>query len=279
MPPQTRGDTGVMVIDKSQKFTTLVRLGFAARGITYLLLGFLALSASGKAMEGQNGVFDYIQTIPLGTPLLWIIALGLAAYALFKLIAAATNLENHAEDAKGTGKRVGELASGIIHSFLAYAAYRFVTGGEAQGRGAQDMAAPVMDVMLGELLIGLGGLGMLIAAAMQAASAITADFMRHIDGRAPRAVQPVGRAGHAARAIVFAVIGWSLISAAWLNSGGAVKGLGEALLTLKDLGVVYTLVAVGLLLFGAFSLVTARYRIIPDIRSGDLKPNIPQPHL
>ena len=267
-----------MAIDKSQNFITLVRLGYAARGVTYLLLGFLALSASGKAMDGQNGVFDYIQTIPLGTPLLWLIAIGLAAYALFKLLGAATNLENHDADAQGFATRVGELASGIVHIFLAYAAYRFANGGEAQGGGAQDMAAPVMDVMLGELLLGLGGVGMLVAAAMQARTAVTASFMRRISGQAPRAIAPIGRAGHAARAVVFAVIGWSLVRAAWLEREGAVKGLGEALLTLKDLGVIYTLVAIGLLLFGAFSLVTARYRILPDIRSGDLKPAIARPH-
>lgn len=267
-----------MAIDKSRNFTTLVRLGFAARGVTYLLLGFLALSASGKATEGQNGVFDYIQTIPLGTPLLWLIALGLAAYALFKLLSGATNLENHPDDAKGVAKRVGELASGIVHIFLAYTAYRFATGGEAQGGGAQDMAAPVMDVMLGDFLIGLAGLGMIVAAAIQAKSAVTGDFMRHIDGRAPQAVEPIGRAGHAARGVVFLVIGWSLVRAAWLEREGAVKGLGEALLSLKELGAVYTLVAIGLLLFGAFSLVTARYRIIPDIKRGDLRPDIPQRH-
>lgn len=264
-----------MAIDKSRRFITLVRLGYAARGVTYLLLGFLALSASGKAMEGQNGVFDYIKTIPLGTPLLWLIAIGLGAYALFKLIAGATNIENHADDAKGIAKRVGELASGIVHVFLAYAAYTFATGGEAQGGSAQSMVEPVMDVMLGEMLLGLGGAGMLVAAGMQAKSAFSASFMRDIDGRAPRAVEPIGRAGHAARAVVFAVIGWSLVRAAWFESEGAVKGLGEALLTLRDLGVVYTLVALGLLLFGAFSLVTARYRIIPDIRRGDLQPAIP----
>ena len=70
-------------------------------------------------------------------------------------------------------------------------------------------------------------------------------------------MEGVGRAGHAARAVVFAIIGWSLVRAGWLNNEGAAKGLGEALLSLRDNGMVYTLVAIGLLLFGAFSLVTA----------------------
>ena len=265
-----------MAVDKSQKFVTLVRLGYAARGLTYILLGMLALGTSGREVAGAQGVFDYLQDMPLGTPLLWVVALGMLAYGLFKLLAGAANLENHDSDAVGMGKRAGELASGAIHLFLAYAAYSFATGAKSSssGEGSAGMAQPVMDFELGAVLIGLAGLGMLAAAVMQAKHAATGDFMKHIAGRAPRAVESIGRAGHAARAVVFAIIGWSLVRAAWLNSEGAVKGLGEALLSLRDNGFVYTLVAIGLLLFGAFSLVTARYRIIPDIDRRDLKPTL-----
>jgi hypothetical protein len=266
-----------MAIDKSQKFITLVRLGFAARGLTYILLGMLALGTSGKEIAGAQGVFDYLQDMPLGRPLLWVVALGLLAYGLFKLLAGAANLENHESEPIGVAKRVGELASGTIHLFLAYAAYTFASGGRSSSAGqggGQEMAQPVMDFELGAVLIGLAGLGMLAAAVVQAKHAATSDFMRHIAGHAPKAVEGIGRAGHAARAVVFAIIGWSLVRAGWLNSEGAVKGLGEALLSLRDNGFVYTLVAIGLLLFGAFSLVTARYRIIPDIDRRDLKPTL-----
>ena len=52
-----------------------------------------------------------------------------------------------------------------------------------------------------------------------------------------------------------------------------VKGLGDAIVALTDSGI-YSLVAVGLIFFGIFSLITARYRIVPDIQRGDLKPHI-----
>ena len=52
------------------------------------------------------------------------------------------------------------------------------------------------------------------------------------------------------------------------------KGLGEAILSLRQSGFVYTLVCVGLMIFGAFSLIVARYRIIPDIHRRDLKPSL-----
>ncbi len=266
-----------MAIDKSQQFITLVRLGHAARGVTYILLGTLALGTSGQEIAGAQGAFDYLQDMPLGTPLLWVVAIGLLAYALFKLLSSIANLENHDREAMGIAKRVGELASGTIHLFLTYAAYKFATGmlsSSAGEGGGQAMAQPVMDFEIGAVLIGLAGLGMLAAAAMQAKYAATGEFMKHISSGAPRGVEHVGRAGHAARAVVFAIVGWSLVRGAWLNSGGAVKGLGEALLSLRDNSLVYTMVAIGLLLFGAFSLVTARYRIIPDVSGARLKPHL-----
>lgn len=266
-----------MAIDKSQKFITLVRLGYAARGLTYIVLGVLALGTTGKAVDGASGVFDYLQEMPLGEPLLWIVALGLFAYGLFKLLSGAANLQHRQSDTMGVAKRIGDLGSGVAHFFLAYAAYAFATGtrtSSSDSGGIEAMAGPMLDFSFGPFVIGLIGLGLLAAAVIQGKRAATGDFMKHITSRAPKAVEAIGRAGHAARAVVFAIIGWSLMRGAWLVSENQVKGLGEALLSLRDTGFVYTLVAIGLLMFGAFSLVTARYRIIPDFDESQLKPSL-----
>ncbi|WP_057882608.1 DUF1206 domain-containing protein [Tsuneonella troitsensis] len=266
------------MVDKSEKFSWFVRLGYAARGLVYILLGYLALSTAGKAQDGQAAVFDLIQDVPLGTPMLYLVAIGLLAYAAFKFIDAATDIENHGDDAKGKAKRIGSAASGIAHLLLAYTAYQFATGDKQQSSqatgGGQETAGSLLTWDMGPVLLGIVGIGFLIGAAMQAKSAYTLSFMKHIGGGAPAHVCQIGRAGHAARAVVFLLIGWSLVKAAWFSQSSEVKGLGEALVALSDNGVVYPLVAVGLILFGVFSLITARYRIIPDIQKGDLKPHL-----
>ena len=266
------------MVDKSEKFSMLVRLGYAARGIVYVLLGYLALSTAGKAQEGQNAVFDLIQDVPLGKPLLYLVALGLLAYAIFKLIDAATDVENHGDDTSGKAKRIGSGASGIAHLLLAYTAYQFANGDKQQSGGGsssgQEAASSILTWEVGPLLLGIAGLGFVIGAAMQAKSAWTANFMKHVGGGAPGYVRPIGRAGHSARAVVFLLIGWSLVKGAWLSQSSEVKGLGDALVALSGMGVLYTLVALGLILFGIFSLIVARYRIIPDINRGDLKPHL-----
>lgn len=264
--------------DKSEKFSWFVRLGYMARGLTYMLLGFLALeTTAGDAEGGSTGVFDMLQDVPLGVPLLWVVAIGMLSYAAYKYLAGFANIYNRDDDMKGGLHRIGDIASGVAHTFLAYAAYQFATGAKdsAGGDGTQERASTILSYDLGGVVLGLIGLGFLVGGFMQAKKAWDLGFMKRISGRAPGWVCHIGRAGHAARAVVFALIGWSLVKAAWFTSSSQVKGLGEAITSLRDAGIVYTLVAIGLIFFGLFSIITARYRVIPHLTKGDMKPDVP----
>ena len=266
------------MVDNSEKFRWLVRLGYAARGVVYIVLGYLALTTASAAQDGGDAVFDLLRDVPLGTLVLWLMAIGLLAYASFKFISAIGDVQRRGSDPKGLMKRVGDGASGVAHTILAIAACQYATGssrGSSSGsQGSQQVAGSILEMPLGELLIGVVGLGFLVGAFMQAKGAVTATFMNHVGRGAPAAVEPIGRIGHAARAVVFAIIGWSLVRSAWLESEAEVKGLGDALMTLRENGTLYTVVAIGLLLFGIFSLVVARYLIVPDVHRGDLKPSL-----
>lgn len=263
------------MVDKSQKFSLLVRLGYAARGLVYILLGYLALGATGKAAAGPEASFDLLQDVPLGSAVLYVTSLGLLAYAIYKLIAAVGDIEHHGTDVKGVAQRIGYLASGLAHTVLAWTAFQFAQGDKqsSSGDGGGQAAATVLAWELGAAVLGLIGIGFVLGAAFQARSAITAHFMRTVGAGAPEAVRWIGRIGHAARSVVFLIIGWSLIKSAWLQSGGEVRGLGGALASLQDNGALYTIVALGLLLFGIFSLIVARFRIIPDVQRADLHPS------
>ena len=263
------------MVDKSEKFRWLVRLGFAARGLVYLLIGYLALSAS-EGETGPEGALNWLQDVPLGEPLLYLSAVGLLAYALYRFCSVLFDVDNHGNTGKGLVVRIGHGASAITHLLLAWTAFEFAQGTKqsASGGGAEEAAGTLLSYSLGSLALGIIGLGFVAAAAMQAKSAVTGNFMKRVAGDAPAAVKPLGHAGYAARAVVFAIIGWSLMRSAWFASTSQVKTLGEAVSSLADNGTIYTLVAAGLLMFGVFSLVTARYRIVPDIERGDLKPTM-----
>ena len=263
------------MVDKSSRFTLLVRIGYAARGLVYVLLGYLALSSGGRASAGPEATFDMLQDVPLGSAVLCVAAVGLLAYAIYKFIAAISDIEHHGADAKGVAQRTGYFASGLTHTVLAWTAFEFAQGNKqsSTGDGGGQAASTLLSWDLGSMVLGLIEVGLVLGAAVQARSAITAHFMRSVGAGAPPAVCWIGRIGHAARAVVFLVMGWSLIRSAWLHSGAEVRGLGGALMSLRDNAPLYTIVTLGLIMFGVFSLIVARFRIIPDVERRDLKPS------
>lgn len=246
----------------------IAKLGFFARAIVYMLLGYIALNTRSKADEGQNAVFDMLREMPAGKALLILVAIGLLAYGVFRLFTAFLDLDGKGGDWKGLMQRAGQFISGMAHILLSYTAYSFTSQlKESQGGDArsQEAAQTVLDLPLGSLLLGLVGLYFLVTAGSQAMAAWKASFMKQIARDAPAFTRPLGQAGHAARAAVFAVIGWSVIKAAWFGDEGRAHAIGGALTDLRQSDPLYVAVAAGLLLFGLFSLILARYRIVPRI--------------
>lgn len=253
--------------DSSSKFEALVRVGYFSRAVLYVVLGLIALGAIGQISEGTEGIFQTVNQIPGGPVLLWILVVGLTSYALFRFASPLLDIEHSGSDAKGWAQRIGHAGSGIGHLALAWTAYQFASGAPADGgSSASDAAAGVLSVRLGGAAIGILGIGFGLAALAQAEKAITASFMKRISPEAPDQTRLMGRAGYATRAVVFGVIGWSLVETGFLSEGAAnVKTLGEAVASLAGMGWAFTMIAIGLLLFGLFSLVLARYRIIPEL--------------
>ncbi|MDT0507867.1 DUF1206 domain-containing protein [Novosphingobium sp. MMS21-SN21R] len=255
------------MVDKSEKVAWLARLGFVTRGIVYILLGYLALTTARKADvdDGAGDAFAVIGSVPGGSLALYLAAAGLVGYALYRLSCALFDIERKGSDAKGMAHRTGYFASALVHLGMAWTAARIAMGARKSGEDqSSEMAESVLDFTLGSTVLGMLGLALIVAGMLQAKNAWTASFMRNVSHRAPKATCPIGRAGHAARAVVFALIGWSLLRSAWFERSSEVLSLGGAINDLRDMGWAFTLVAAGLLLFGVFSVILARYRIIPD---------------
>lgn len=260
--------------DAPEKFSWLVRFGYGGRGVVYLLLGWLALGTRARVDAGNQAVFAMLQKMPFGRFALIGLVVGLAGYVAFKLLSLVCDIEHRGNDAKGLRHRLASLGPAAGYSVVAYSALRFALGlkhgvTESQTRATVHTA---LDWSMGKVAIGVVGIGFVIAAAAQARQAMTGHFMHRVSGRAAPWVEWIGRAGFAARAVVFAIVGWSLMRAAWWQHSSDAKGLGEALTSLRGSGALYTVVVIGLMLFGAFSLIVARYLIVPRVSRQDLKP-------
>jgi hypothetical protein len=233
------------------------------------MLGIVALTSAQAISEGTDGVFRAIEDFPAGTAILWIMVIGLAGYSLFRFASPIFDIENNGSDGKGWAKRIGHAGSGVGHAALAWSAYKFATstgGGGGSGGGAQDAAAGVLSMEFGGAILGILGLIFFIVAFVQFKKGFSGDFMNRISPAAPDHTRTIGGIGFAARGVVYAVIGWSLVQAGFMSgSAQQIRTLGDALAELAGQGALFTITAIGLLLFGIFSLILARYRIIPEI--------------
>jgi hypothetical protein len=265
----------------SDKMTALARLGFAARGLVYILIGWLALNASrtGAEPSDNQGALGSLSEKPLGHVILAICAVGFAGYAFWRIAEGILDPEGRGSTIKGKVERISYLISGAAHISLCLVAGKLTlqqTSGRQGSPGdetAQNWSAWVLDMPGGlALLIGVG-IVLFIVAAAQAHKAYQASFDElGGDVPAPAYVRWIGRFGYGSRAVVFAVVGWLLIAAAIHHDPARAGGLGDALKELRaqPKGVaVLSIIGVGLMLFGVFSLVEARFRriTVPQVQS------------
>lgn len=256
-------------MQQRQTFELLTRVGFAARGILYLIIAWLVISA-GRAAD-LSGALDYLASDGTRVLLMAMLA-GFVAYGLWRLADALLDSEGHGNDDKGKLKRAGSAASGIIYLFLAYQAYRLLSGngGGSSGDGTQEQARNVLELPGGALLLGLGAAILLGAGVWQLIKAAKASFLKHLHPRAANEdwVKWFGRLGYGARGVIFIVTAFFLAKAALNGRASEAGGMEQALEWLAS--PVNLIVAAGLALFGIFSIVEARHRIIHTPDAGDL---------
>lgn len=258
--------------DRRELFEKLSRAGFAARGVTYGLIGGLALAAalgSGGGTTGQTGALERLAGAPWGQVVLVLTAIGLAGYGIWRGTAAALDLENEGSDKTGIAKRIAHAGSGLFHLGLSVFAISLVIGsGGGGGGGAASWTASLMSAPFGRWLVAIAGLIGFAAAGAQVKKAVKEEYRSHTHIPEKNGlINPAIKAGLISRGAVFAVIGGFLIYAAATANPQNARGLGGALDWLQSQsygGILLTLVALGLIAFAGYSFIQARYRRIPD---------------
>lgn len=250
----------------------LARLGFVARGALHITVGALALMAAfglGGDLTDQKGALAYLASQPFGSVLLGLVALGLAGYALWQFACAA--LGTAEPNGNSPFKRAGHAIAGVLHSGLATAAFLMLTGSADAGRDQKRaLTARLLAEPFGAVAVGALGVVVIAVGLYQLYQAVTAKFRKkcavyQMSPREEQITTAAGRVGYAARGVVFGLMGVFFIKAAAEADARQVRGLDGALLEIaqSDAGpVLLALVAAGLVAFGAFCLMMARYRVL-----------------
>ena len=260
----------------------LARFGYGARGLVYCVVGALALLAAlgqGGAAGDSKSALRSLLGGPFGVVVVGLIALGLAGFALWRLVEGATDADRRGRSAKALAVRGAHLISAAAYAGLALSAARLAFGigrASAGGDGVQDWTAWLLRQPLGPWLVGLVALGVAAAGLAYAAKAWTGGVTDRLSLPAggERWAKPVGRFGYAARAVVFVIIAGFLLAAAWTQGPAEAHGLSGAFAALRAQPYGWFLLAVvaaGHFAFGAFGLIQARYRHIdaPDLGDAD----------
>ena len=258
-------------------YAWVARGGLVAKGVSYAIVGVLAIGVAlgegGKATS-REGALATIAQNGVGKALLVALALGFAAYALWRFVSAFAEREENDQGsgkAKKWGKRAGYVGRGLIYAGLTYTTVTILAGsrgGQSQNQEAKRTTAGVLEWPAGRWLIGLAGLAIVGAGAWNAYRGVAMKFEdkwrtgemsateRRWGGRA-------GILGHLARAIVFTLIGIFLIKAALEYDPREAIGLDGALQKLAQASYGWVLLGVtaaGLICYGLYCLVDARYR-------------------
>lgn len=263
-------------VRRSPWLERFARVGFLCKGVVYILLGILAvltaLDAGGETTD-PKGVVRRVADTPFGGIVLATIVCGLAAYVLWRLIAAFSDTENHGSDAKGLASRAGHLGSAVAYSLVTVYALRILLTGngvpdndEAQTWTARLLSAPggfLVVILAGLIVIGVG-----VAQFWIAWNEGFTKFLRKysIDRGPRRWVVRAGKAGYMARGVVFGLVGAFLIMAALQSDAHQARGMEGVLDAVAGQRYGQWLLAViasGLTCFGVYTVVESRYRRIP----------------
>ena len=253
----------------SKQFDKLARLGLLARAVIYLLMGCLAiLVASGDRNKevDQRGALHEVARHTGGTVVLWIMAVGLIGYSLWRLKQAAFGVAG--QEGK-TLPRLQSLGRALIYAFFAVNCVQLIITAKrpSQARQTEILTGDLMQHTAGRWLVAAIGLAIIGIGGFLVYEGVTRKFREHLkewemSHRQYEVVSTLGAVGTSARGAVFALAGVLVVDAAVTYDPNKARGIDGALRSLANTSIgpaLLTAAAAGLIVFGLFGIAEARW--------------------
>jgi hypothetical protein len=249
----------------------LARAGLAARGILYVIIGWIAIQVAfghSRQQADRTGALRSIGSTSVGGVLLWLLVIGFAGMAVWQVSDALYG--SPGRDGHKASMRLAALARVIIYGVIAYGVLKYAIGAGAPASSdsqSVDLTAALLRHTGGQALIVVIGLGFIVAGLVLAYRSGRKKFRDDLDlGQLPqwagRLVEWLGEFGGIARGAVFATAGIFLVIAAVNARPQQAKGVDSALRALAGTPLgpwLLLLVAIGLIMFGLFSGCEAKW--------------------
>ncbi len=243
----------------------LTRWGFIANAIVYIVVGALAVRwamGAGGQLTDPEGAFRELQRQPFGTPLLIALIPGFFSYALWRVLAAFFDGDRDGRTWGGLFSRAFGVLKGLLYAALGMTAVRL-----AFSQGTRDLPW-LRNILAGDsgpIVLFLVAAALLAFACFEMYRALHARLSQGLQlygvgARAREWIVAVSRFGIGARGLVigaFAVLLFRYAAAGQAHMPAAQQsihvlgGIHPAL---------YVLAAAGLIAYGVYLVVLARYR-------------------
>jgi hypothetical protein len=249
---------------------SLGRAGFFARGIVYLLIGWIALLIALKhdtLQADRTGALQLIAGESFGEVLLWFLVVGFGGMALWRLAQALYPTGRGRKSAK----RAASLARAVFYAAACASTLTFVVDHRVTGSSDQtsrDFTARAMAHPGGVALVALAGLALIAGGLALVRRGLTRSFAKDLQlgsmtAAKRRWVLRFGTVGNCARGLVFAAAGGFMLDAALTYDPTRAKGIDATLRSLAAASfgpALLALMALGLAAFGLYSWGEARWR-------------------
>lgn len=257
---------------KEKWFEKFARFGLVSKGIVYCLMGILSiLAALGLSREkgDKAEAFRIIYDQPFGRVILIAIALGLLGYVMLRMFQAIKDIDNKGNDLKGIFDRIGYAMSAFLYLGIGVYAIKLVVRGTSDGGSdsRQFVVSKLLEYSFGQYVAGIAALIVIGMGIYQIYRGISGRFMKRIklvSSNLKDFFKQAGTVGYISRGIVLSIIGYFLFHAALFSNPEEAQGTGAAFDFLENEfgSVMMAIVALGLVGYGIFTLVKARYQKI-----------------
>lgn len=257
---------------------SLGRLGWIAKGVVYLLFGATATQIARQEPSDDEaspaGALNRVLEQPGGRVLLSLMAVGLVLYFLWRVLSVAVI---RGSDLSAWADRVGFSFSAAFYALLAFTAVRAVMRGSESGGDStvEQISRSLLDTTWGRVLVTVGGVvtigvGLFFLVQRGIMHSFT-DSLHGVDESDDEALDRVivaaGIAGWIGRGVVTILVGYFVARAAITFDPDDARGFDGALRAIATTSTGTILVwvsAVGLMLYGAFCVLSHRYRRLED---------------
>lgn len=255
----------------NQKKEFFARFGIASKGFVYILTGLLitltALNMGGKT-TGRSGALVYLSNADYGKFLLVVIVAGLVGYVFWRVYQSVSDLDNDGKDLMGIFNRLGYFGSGLFYALLAITGGKILLGLSSNSDGIKkQIIGSLLESTLGQVIVAIIGVVLVSRAIFQLYFAYSGKYKKRLDeselsSKIKSLLVAVGIIGYTSRGLVIGTIAFLTFKSIRTLEATDVGGTKDAISMLQGSfgSLVLISISVGLMLYGVFMILKAKYR-------------------